>query len=143
MLHGTVSCFMFSLADFANRFPRWLPAVLIMAGIFFFSSTPSNELPDYGFWDTLVKKGGHVIGYALLTLSYWHWMRFDPKKGWLAWLLALLYAATDEFHQSFTPGRHPSPLDVLIYDNLGALLAVLLGKWAIERKAKSKQSLSL
>jgi VanZ family protein len=63
-------------------------------------------------------------------------MRFDPKKGWLAWLFAVLYAATDEFHQSFTPGRHASFEDVLIYDNLGAYLAVLLGGWALERKSR-------
>ncbi len=107
-----------------------------MAAIFFFSSTPSNELPDYGFWDMLVKKGGHFSGYALLAFSYWYWLRFDPKKGWLAWLLAVLYGATDEFHQSFTPGRHPSPLDALIYDNLGALLAVLITSWARNRKSK-------
>lgn len=120
-----------------NKIPRWLPAILLMTAIFLFSSTPSSELPDYGFWDTLVKKGGHVIGYALLALSYWYWMRFDPKKGWLAWMLAVLYAATDEFHQSFTPGRHASFEDVLIYDNLGALFAVLAGGWLLERKAKA------
>lgn len=118
------------------KLPRWLPAIVLMAAIFIFSSTPSSGLPDYGFWDGLVKKGGHVTGYALLALSYWHWLGFDPKKGWLAWLLAVLYAATDEFHQSFTPGRHPSVQDVLIYDNLGALLAVLFGSWFLKRKSK-------
>ncbi len=119
------------------KLPRWLPAIVLMTAIFLFSSTPSSGLPDYGFWDRLVKKGGHVIGYALLALSYWYWLRFDPKKGWLAWLLAVLFAATDEFHQSFTPGRHPSPLDVVIYDNLGALLAVLITGWVLKRKSKS------
>lgn len=116
------------------KLPRWLPAVALMSAIFTFSSTPSSGLPNYGFWDTLVKKGGHVAGYALLALSYWYWMGFDPKKGWLAWLLAVLFAATDEFHQSFTPGRNPSLKDVLVYDNLGALLAVLLGGWVLRRK---------
>lgn len=120
-----------------NKIPRWLPAILLMTAIFLFSSTPSSELPDYGFWDTLVKKGGHVTGYALLALSYWYWMHFDPQKGWLAWLLAVLYAATDEFHQSFTPGRHASFEDVLIYDNLGAFLAVLAGRLVQQKKPKS------
>jgi len=119
------------------KIPRWLPAIVLMAAIFTFSSIPSSGLPDYGFWDMLVKKGGHAVGYALLALSYWYWLGFDPKKGWLAWLLAVLYAAADEFHQSFTPGRHPSIYDVLIYDNLGALLAVLFGSWFLKRKPKS------
>lgn len=113
------------------KLPRWLPAVVLMTAIFLFSSTPSSDLPYYGFWDALVKKGGHMTGYALLALSYWYWLGFNPKKGWLAWLLAVLYAASDEFHQSFTPGRHSSIQDVLIFDNLGALLAVLLGRWVL------------
>lgn len=121
------------------KFPRWLPAVVLMTAIFLFSSTPSSNLPDYGFWDMLVKKGGHVAGYALLALSYWYWMRFDPKKVWLAWLLAVLYAATDELHQSFTPGRHPSFEDVLIFDNLGALLGVLMMGWARKRKGEGRR----
>jgi len=120
-----------------KKLPRWLPAVALMMAIFIFSSLPSSELPDYGFWDMLIKKGGHMTGYALLALAYWYWLGFDPQKGWLAWLLAVLYAASDEFHQSFTPGRHPSPLDVIIYDNLGALLAVLITGWVLRRKTKS------
>ncbi len=120
-----------------KKLPRWLPAAVVMAVIFLFSSTSSSDLPNYGLWDTLVKKGGHMTGYALLALSYWYWLEFDPNKGWLAWLLAVLYAASDEFHQFFTPGRHSSIQDVLIYDNLGALLAVLLGGWALKRKPTS------
>jgi len=118
------------------KLPRWLPALVLMAAIFTFSSIPSSDLPDYGFWDSLVKKGGHAAGYALLAFSYWYWMRFDPQKGWLAWLLAVLYAASDEFHQFFTAGRHPSLLDVVIYDNLGALLAVLVIHRVLQRKPK-------
>lgn len=122
---------------FMNQFPRWLPSVFMMTAIFVFSSTPSSEMPNYGFWDFLVKKGGHVIGYALLAICYWYWMRFDPKKGWLAWLLAVLYAATDEFHQSFTPGRQPSVEDVLIYDTLGGLAGLVLTGWLLRRKQKN------
>ena len=51
-------------------FLRWLPAVLVMAVIFVFSSIPSDELPNFGLWDLLVKKGGHVLGYGLLALAY-------------------------------------------------------------------------
>jgi VanZ family protein len=120
-----------------SKFLRWLPATAIMATIFIFSATPGDELPDYGFWDTLVKKGGHVTGYALLALAYMYGMNFDRKKEWLAWLFALLYAASDEFHQSFTPGRHPSPMDVIIFDNLGAVLAVLSAGEYLRRKQKS------
>ncbi len=100
--------------------------MLIMALIFVVSSTPSVELPNFGFWDKLVKKGGHMTGYGLLAGAYWYGLGFDRKKGWLAWLLAVLYAATDEFHQSFIPGRHPSLADVLFFDVGGAALALTL-----------------
>jgi hypothetical protein len=63
-----------------DRFLRWLPTILVMMTIFIFSSIPSQELPKFGFWDTLVKKGGHVIGYGLLALSYWFAMKWDRKR---------------------------------------------------------------
>ncbi|MBL8098626.1 MAG: VanZ family protein [Anaerolineales bacterium] len=104
--------------------PRWLPALTLMIIIFLFSSRSSNELPNYGSWDYFVKKSAHGIGYGLLALSYLHAL---PKRNYfLAWLLALLYSATDEFHQSFVPGRNPSVIDVLVFDNIGAMVALLI-----------------
>jgi VanZ family protein len=47
-------------------------------------------------------------------------------------LLVILYAASDEFHQSFVPSREASVLDVLI-DTAGSVLALLflwvIGRW--------------
>ena len=39
--------------------------------------------------------------------------------------IAIGYAMTDEFHQTFVAGRHGSPVDVLI-DSTGVLIAFLL-----------------
>ena len=101
--------------------------------IFILSSQPSNELPNFDWADTIIKKGGHVIGYAILTLSYWYAFRLQENKRWLAWLLAVLYALTDEFHQSFVPGRHSSIWDVLIFDNLGAMTSL----WIVSNRTKN------
>src|ERR1700690_1138235 len=98
---------------------RWGPSILVMAVIFKFSSTPGNKLPNFGSIDSWVKKGGHMLGYALLSLSYWHGLKWDKKRAWWAWIFAVLYAITDEFHQSVIPGRHPSPLDVILFDATG------------------------
>ena len=95
-----------------------------MLTIFLFSAQPSSVLPSFDWADRIVKKGGHMIGYALLALSYSWALGFQPEKRWLAWCFAILYAATDEFHQSFVPGRFPSVWDVLIFDNLGALVSL-------------------
>ena len=69
-----------------SKLVRWFPAILMMALIYLASATPSDELPNYGFWDTLIKKGGHMTGYGLLASAYWYGLGFDPKKGWLAWV---------------------------------------------------------
>lgn len=108
--------------------PRWLPAFLMMAVIFYFSSQPSDNLPDFLSWDYFVKKGGHIAGYGLLALSYLHWLKYAKKYYPFAWLLVVLYAATDEFHQSFIAGRNASVLDVLVFDNFGALFALWVHK---------------
>ena len=111
--------------------PRWLPALFMMLMIFLFSAQPASELPSFRWADTLIKKGGHIIGYAVLACSYWYAFRMQKGKSWLAWLLTLIYASTDELHQSFVPGRHPSPWDVLVFDNLGAMLSLWLASRTI------------
>ena len=95
-----------------------------MAIIFIFSATPATNLPNFGSFDYWVKKGGHVVGYGLLSLSFWHGLKWDNKLIWWAWFLAVVYAISDEFHQSFVPGRHPSPLDVALFDATGAAITL-------------------
>lgn len=109
--------------------PRWIPAFVMMLVIFVFSSFPGDRLPDFLDWDYLIKKSSHMIGYGLLALSYLHLLRSDPRRYWIAWLMALLYGASDEFHQSFVPGRFASILDVVIFDNLGAAMALWFARF--------------
>lgn len=115
---------------------RWGPAVLIMVGIFVLSSRASTELPVFGIWDYLVKKGGHVVGYGLLALAYWRGLGPERGKRPVAWVLAICYALTDEIHQAFVPGRYSSLLDVLLFDNLGAILGLMLWERIVMGKRK-------
>jgi len=102
-----------------------------MAIIFLASATPGSELPEFGNWDTLAKKGGHMLGYALLAIAYLHALirgRGSPGTMLLASVcLAILYAMLDEWHQGFVPGRNSSFWDVFI-DGAGSIagLAVRL-----------------
>ncbi len=105
---------------------RWTPAMLVMAIIFFLSSTPGQDLPSFGVVDLLVKKGGHFTGYALLGFAFLRGLGLRRNRNvWIALLLVLLYASSDELHQTFTKGRHPSPVDVGI-DMAGAALSAWL-----------------
>jgi len=112
---------------------RWGPALVLMAVIFAASATPGQDLPNAGEWDTLFKKGGHLLGYALLGAAYLRglaWSRRPTVRDvGAAVLLAALYAGSDELHQRSTPGRTPSWTDVGI-DTLGAVVgAGLRGGW--------------
>jgi VanZ family protein len=111
---------------------RWGPALLMMTMIYLASGTPGYDLPKFNVWDVVIKKGGHMLGYGLLAASYLHGLAFSTRirRGTvlLAIILAGLYAVTDEFHQSFTPERTPSPVDVGI-DTLGAALGASIWAW--------------
>jgi VanZ family protein len=111
-------------------------SILMMAAIFLFSATPGDKLPNFGSSDEWFKKGGHMIGYGLLAMTYWHGWKLEKKHVWWAWILAVLYAITDEFHQSFVSGRHPSPLDVVLFDATGAAIAL----WITQRFISARKS---
>lgn len=117
---------------------RWLPLFLWMLLIFAVSGQPKSAIADFGVWDLLVKKGSHVLAYAVLAVLA---SRALPRPGY-AILWALAYAVTDELHQRFVPGRMGSPVDVLI-DGLGILLGVgVLWLWrrSRHRSAAAPQS---
>ena len=103
--------------------------MIMMAAIFTFSSMPATLLPDFGVYDFLVKKSGHAIGYAMLGLAYYYALPSRLASGYrwvLALLMAVLFALSDEFHQSFVLGRTSSLRDVMI-DGASAALALTVG----------------
>ena len=106
----------------------------MMAIIFGFSSIPSQKMPSFGGLDFSIKKISHALGYGLLAVAYLHGL--GGKHYWLTWLMAVLFSATDEFHQSFVPGRNPSLWDVFLFDNLGALAGLWVGHLLLKRKQK-------
>jgi VanZ family protein len=112
---------------------RFGPALAVMGIIFVASSTPGSDLPSFTFFDllpsfdVLSRKGGHVVGYALLGLAYLLALvpRGEARLRAAAFAvgLAACYGVTDEIHQVFTPGRGPGASDVVI-DTVGASLGV-------------------
>ena len=119
---------------------RWIPAFLLMVIIFIFSSLPGNLLPYFGAWDLYIKKGGHALGFGLLGLAYYYALpqRLSVGYQWvLAFLMAILFALSDEFHQSFVEGRNSSLVDVVI-DGVGAAVALTIGAfYSLNSNSKS------
>jgi VanZ family protein len=74
----------------------------------------------------ILRKLGHVTGYALLTCLWWWALRGLVRRPLLvAVCIALAYACTDEFHQTFVRGRTGTPVDVGV-DAIGMALAAWL-----------------
>jgi VanZ family protein len=118
---------------------RWGPAIVIMAIIFIASATPGSDIPGFGSWDEFFKKGGHMLGYALLATAFYHALNSSKRSIKQNFILVLcivaLYAASDEFHQRFTPGRTASFRDVGI-DVAGGLLGIAVIRFVQRRISK-------
>lgn len=110
-----------------------------MAAIFVMSSR--SELPHTpGVSIQFMAIAGHFIAYGLLAIFVVWALRFEirhyPNRAMIAFMVTLLYGMSDEFHQSFVPGRDASVGD-LVVDGIGALVALTLfyfvSRWFAER----------
>lgn len=79
----------------------------------------------------VVRKTAHVAEYFLLaltaTLPLFAYGKISGRFFLLAGVFCVLYAATDELHQSFVPGRSAQIRDVLI-DGAGVAAGILLAR---------------
>lgn len=95
---------------------RWLAVVSWMGIIFGLSATPSLGTGLEPFYDFSLKKVAHVAEYAILTaLLFWalrSHIALESQAVLIAALIAILYASSDEWHQTFVPGREGSLRDV-------------------------------
>jgi VanZ family protein len=114
---------------------RWLMIAGWMALIFFFSSQPQLPSAPDPWADLIFKKGAHFTVYAVLAVLFRRALPPSRRIWALSWMFTVLYAASDEWHQSFVPGRHPQPTDVLI-DACGAATGLLIFWW-LQRRAQA------
>jgi len=112
-------------------FNAWLPPI-VWAGLIFFLSNqsilPKLETASFEF---LWKKTAHMTVYGVLYLLFWRAIKSKTVFANTSLNLLILplffcfvYALTDEFHQSFVPGRQATLRDIG-YDTLGVLTAFL------------------
>ena len=116
----------------------FLPALFMMGVIFSFSAQTGTQSGSLShdisvrvvetkgrfFHQELEKK---EIAVLTLLVAFGFYVNGFRRKRWLmvGFIFCVLYAATDEFHQSFVGGRGPSVRDVGI-DSLGVLIATIL-----------------
>jgi len=107
----------------SNNLLYWLPVLLWMALIFALSARPAVQATTVDWADFFLKKTAHFIEYFILNF----WLLLALKKTqrlsrtrlfFTAFFISVIYAASDEFHQTFIPGREGRVRDVLI-DTLG------------------------
>jgi len=140
----------------------WLP-LLIWLGVIFVGSTnvmsteqTSRYIVPFLVWlkpgmsartlwtiVVVIRKCAHVIEYTVLALLLWRALRNLPTfhtRALMVFGLVLLgcalFAASDEFHQTFVKSRTPSVRDVFL-DVGGALLGLLIGASFARRHPKT------
>ena len=117
---------------------RWGPALAWMALIFTASSLSSEALESAGAAKAsrsapivANQVTVHLIEFGVLAALLYRALSF--RRGvFVRWVIVVVattaYGASDEFHQSFVPGRYPSWPDIA-FDTVGAILgsSVALG----------------
>lgn len=96
----------------------WLWPAALATAIVVASGRGSVAAPDIVNFD----KAAHFFVFGLLATLVAR-NGFVPGRAWMAVAAVSLFGLTDEWHQSFTPGRSVEVID-WIADTLGASVAV-------------------
>jgi VanZ family protein len=129
----------------------WLPVLFCMAFIFWMSTetfsseytlslleivirslVPEISTQGLNLIHTVIRKAGHVVEYFILGLLLFRSFRGGSISSWnwrwpfFAAIVVVLWAASDEFHQSFVSTRTASVVDVGM-DTAGGIFAQFVG----------------
>jgi VanZ family protein len=130
-----------------NFIKYWLPVIFWMCFIFWMSTetfssentfslteaflrflVPRISSQEMGLIHAFIRKAGHVTEYFILGLLLFRAFRGGSAAPWnwrwsfFAVVVVVLWAVSDEFHQSFVATRTASAVDVGI-DTVGGILA--------------------
>jgi len=102
---------------------------------------PRASRPTLFFMHFVIRKCAHFTEYFLFSLLLLRAFRGDHEELSLPWIIAAIavvagYAALDEFHQSFVPGRTAEVSDVLLdtLSGVAAQVAAALAEWWAEMR---------
>ncbi|PFN98785.1 hypothetical protein COJ85_20675 [Bacillus sp. AFS076308] len=140
---------------------KWwiLAAILWMAVIFTFTQVPYStgsstssaleklfaalhinlDQSAIDFLNFIARKATHITVFGILAFLFFKSLEIYRFAYVLSWILTVIYAMSDEYHQSFMPGRTASIKDVFLFDSVGAFLVLLL-TFLIVRNSKQKNT---
>ena len=105
-------------------------------------------------WHFFLRKTGHVIGYAVLSLLFYRaWKTTVPVIGnpswsivWarIAFTMTALVASLDEWHQTFLPSRTGTVNDILLDSTAALAVQILIYAWMrlLGRQSHARAQLS-
>lgn len=111
-----------------------------------------NEIEKENIMNTMeriIRKMAHfsiytAVGLLLMALVSTYNIK-EKNRLIISLTTGIIYASSDEIHQSFVPGRSPMITDIVI-DTMGVILGILLiilGKKIIKKYRKNKQNMAL
>ena len=106
-------------------FKFWFPAFVWMGLIFWASSFHTLRASPINWQDFIIRKAAHFLEYTILFFLFFRGFKNTTKLTLIRALLfsficSVLYAISDEFHQTLVDGRSGMVRDVVI-DTIGVL----------------------
>ena len=113
----------------------------------------SLDWDRFEVWHFYIRKSGHVVGYAILSILLFRaWRATLPAMSSVKWTMrwaniailgTALVASLDEWHQSFIPSRTGRWQDVVLDTCAGVAAQILIFLWSIWKRKKDRNRDSL
>ena len=114
----------------------WMSLIFIMSS--FDATESSNQsgfivniissilnISDINTLSFIIRKLAHFTEYLILGLFVYNMIKNCNQKTYIAILICILYALSDEIHQIFVPGREFKLLDITI-DSIGSITGIFI-----------------
>ena len=112
-----------------NRFLSLLMTFYITIAIFYVSSIPGSKISTSQIQISFLSEAYHFTAFFLFFFFLFYSIKgikkTNAKHVFITLILSILYAISDELHQSFVPFRVPSLGDIFI-DSLGTIVSLLV-----------------
>jgi len=114
----------------------WGPAIGWAMVLFLLSSLSDSDLSSFAFSFSFPfdDKVMHLALYSVLggTLQFGRLSSNSGLAHWTVIAIGIIYGVSDEWHQSFVPGRNPSAADLLA-DTMGVLMGYAFTYWLLPK----------